>query len=153
MKNIFILTSFVFLIACSSSELQMELEKTRDELELVEAALAKSQEKLMKMEEDQAAPFTHLVFFDLKPEADQKILINAIHKLKAIPEVHQLEVGTFEDTGDQRALSSYALLMKMSFRDSADYAIYQAHPLHLELKASARNLMAGPPATYDYMEQ
>jgi len=94
----------------------------------------------------------HVVYFELKKAETRDILIKEIKKLQAIEVVHNLEIGTFTDLGDERALSQYDLMMQMDFKNKKEYEIYKSHPLHLELKKVTMSLLAGPPATYDYLK-
>jgi hypothetical protein len=95
----------------------------------------------------------HVVYFDMKDDADVSAFITEIEKLRNIEEVQNLEVGTFKNLGDERALSQYELVMQMSFKDSAAYQIYQNHPIHLQLKAAAKSVVAAAPATYDFVRK
>jgi len=91
--------------------------------------------------------------FRLKPDADQAKLVEEVNKLESIEGLMDLQVGPFKELGDKRALSEYSMMMEMSFEDETAYQKYQAHPLHLALKENTKSLMAGPPATYDYLKQ
>lgn len=97
------------------------------------------------------APLVHIVLLKVKENAAIDELILEIQKLSAIPEVKNLEVGTFKDLGDTRALSEYAVLMQMRFENEPDYQVYQKHPIHLALKENTKLYLAGPPVTYDYL--
>lgn len=148
MKN---LIFFIFLSSfagCSDSVGQEELQNLKDEL-----AIAKTTIETLKSQIELEGQFVHVVFFKLKKEADPDALISEIKKLEAIKEVKDLEVGTFEDVGDVRALSDYNIMMEMSFDDIEGYKIYQAHPIHLALKESAKMMLAAPPATFDFMKK
>ncbi|NET33485.1 MAG: Dabb family protein [Cyanothece sp. SIO1E1] len=128
----------------------------------MEEELATSKEKIaaleseltnLKAEEDKDAPLVHIVLFNLKEDADQAALIAEIKKLEAIEEIQDLEVGPYENLGDDRALSDYELIMQMSFVNNEAYQAYQQHPVHLTLKEAAKAYMGGPPATYDFMKE
>ncbi|HHS96249.1 MAG TPA: Dabb family protein [Phaeodactylibacter sp.] len=99
-------------------------------------------------------PLVHVVYLNLKEDIskrEKKQLIKAIRRLEEIPEVHHLVLGNFVSLDDPRALSDYEMVFQMSFRSSAEYATYQAHPIHLELKKLAGALLEAKPATYDYL--
>lgn len=144
MKFYTLFFSLLFLVSCSNSALEQELTDTKEKLAKAEAALNAN------VNNDDKGALVHMVYFKLKPEADRVKLIKAINQLKEIEVLHNLEIGTFEDLGDQRALSDYQMMMSMEFKNEADYKIYQAHPTHLTLKKGLKMFLAGSPATYDY---
>ena len=147
MKNSLII-ALLILTSCSNASLEQELKETQDQLAAVQATLAEAQAANAP-----EARLVHIVFFNLKPEADQQELLAEIKKLADIPVVEDLEVGPFENLGDDRALSDYEMIMQMSFADTAAYQAYQKHPIHLALKEKATSFMGGPPATYDFMKK
>ncbi len=145
MKFYTLLLNLTLLASCSNSALEKELVTTKQKL-------AEAEQSLGEANSDNY-PLVHVVYFQLKPDADQVKLIESIQKLKDIEVLHDLEIGNFEDLKDQRALSDYQVMMSMAFKNAEDYAIYQAHELHLALKATAKDLLASPPATYDYLKK
>ena len=154
MKAFTLFLSILFLASCSNpnTALEKELNDTKTKLIAAEQALAESSKPQAVANED-TYPLVHLVYFKVKSDSDQVKLIEEINKLEGIEVLHDLEVGSFEDLGDQRALSDYQVVMQMSFKSEADYKTYQAHPIHLALKENAKSLLAGPPATYDYLKK
>ena len=148
MRNLLYLILLSFLLGCSNGAIQEALHKAEEEL-----AAAKNTIVELESQIEPEGQLVHIVFFQLKPEADQAALIAEIKKLEAIDVVKDLEVGPFEDLGDGRALSHYQIMMEMSFDDAAAYKRYQAHPIHLALKESSKAYLAGPPATYDYVKR
>ena len=148
MKNLSLLIILSSFFSCSNSTLQNELKKVKDEL-----AITKTTIETLKSQIDPEGKLVHVVFFKLKPDADLETMIAEVKKLEAIDEVKDLEVGYFENLGDDRALSEYSMMMEMSFDNVAAYEKYQKHPIHLALKENAKPLMAGPPATYDFMKR
>lgn len=95
----------------------------------------------------------HLVWLKLKEDAsDQDVdaLFGEIKKLAAIEEVNGLEMGSFHDLGDARAMSDLDVVMQMRFDSQEDYQTYQAHPIHLQLKSDLVDYLSAPPVTYDY---
>ena len=144
MKIYSILLVVVLLGSCSQSGLEQELADTKKALTETQAQLSdlKAEGKLV-----------HVVYFDLKETADISLFITEINKLRQIEVIQDLEIGRFENLGDQRALSQYELMMQMSFKDSSDYQIYQQHSVHLQLKAAAKAVIAAPPATYDFVRE
>ncbi len=102
-------------------------------------------------ERHQQRRLIHLVYFDLKEEADKEAVIQEIRKLEDIQVVKQLEVGSFKDLGDKRAMSTMELVMQMAFDTEEDYKSYQKHEIHLALKKALGVHLTGPPITYDYL--
>lgn len=143
---------FLFLIGLSVACTDTAMQK---ELQLTQRQLAEAQQALSELEAATAetGKLVHIVLFKLKPEADLDKMIAEIKKLEAIPVIEELEVGPFQNLGDARALSDYALIMEVSFQDEAAYQKYQAHPIHQALKENTLSLLGGPPATYDYVKK
>ena len=145
-KFLGLLMILIGLVSCSDANLQQELSETQEKLATAESKLAEA-----KSDTDENYPLVHVVYFKLKPNADKTKLLEAIDKLEEIEVVQELEVGSFEDLGDKRAMSDYQVVMSMAFANEADYEVYQEHEIHLALKAVAKEMLAGPPATYDYL--
>lgn len=152
MKNfitLLLLTSFFFSCQNDNPQLEKELKETKARLEAAKAAL-------LKKENTTSTPLVHEVYFNLKDDLSEN-QINALEsdilKLKDISVVHHLVLGTFKNLEDPRALSDYEIKMTMEFKNEKEYAEYQAHPIHLNLKKSVADLLAGPPATYDYLKK
>ncbi len=141
---IFILFPLVF--SCKeSSENQNAISSTNQEDRLT---------SITALEDNNSAEpgeLVHLVFFSLKETSTMNQLFDQIEQLKKIPEVNNLNFGRYQDLEDSRALAQFDLMMSMSFQSIEDYRIYQKHPIHLELKSFAKNLLSNPPATYDYI--
>lgn len=150
MKYSLLLLLMLLVFGCSNSALEQELLKTKANLVEVQKELASLE---LEQQQTEQAALVHIVLFKLKPDADHNQLIAEIKKMAEIPGVYDLEVGPFENLEDKRALSDYSILMQMSFKDEAAYKVYQAHPLHLALKENTLAMMAGPPATYDYLKK
>lgn len=146
MKTYPLLFSLFLLASCSNRALQERLTNTQRQLE-------HTQSKLNKFELNGTGELIHVVYFKLKKDADVDALIAEIQKLESIEGVDNLEVGLFEDLGDTRALAEYGLVMQMDFKDKDAYKAYQAHPRHLALKENAKQYLAGPPATYDFIKR
>ncbi len=140
------------LVSCSNAAIQSELETTKLALQKAESALKTANQQLSDLHKTETGQLVHIVFFKVKAEAKAEVIAE-IKKLKSIPVIQDLEVGTFENLADPRALSDYNLVMEMSFADKAAYELYQKHPHHLALKDNTKSMMAGPPATYDYVEK
>ena len=140
--------SLILFASCSNSAIQNELETAKKELDSANEAI-----ESLKSQIEEEGDLVHLVFLKLKPDADQAATIAEIKKLESIEEVKDLEVGPFEDLGDARALTEYSILMQMSFADTTAYQNYQKHPIHLALRENLKSVLAGPPATYDFMKR
>ncbi len=137
----------LFLTACSDQNLQTQVNQLKSDLETAQSTIENLQTQI-----EPEGDLVHVVFFKTKPDADLNALGAAIEKLASIKEVKDLQYGSFEDLGDARALD-FDLMMEMSFDSEADYKIYQAHPVHLQLKEAVKSFLAGPPATYDYLKK
>lgn len=148
MKYTLILFALLIFASCSDTALKQELATTKADLKTAQSNIA-----TLKAQIEPEGELVHVVLFRLQPDADQAKLIAEVNKMKDIEGLMDLQVGPFKELGDKRAMSEYAMMMEMSFENEAAYQKYQAHPLHLALKENAKSLMAGPPATYDYLKQ
>ncbi|MEM9822283.1 MAG: Dabb family protein [Bacteroidota bacterium] len=148
MKKMVYLLPLLFSLACSNTNVQEELEQAYKDL-----AAARATNEYLKAQMEPEGELVHVVFFKLKTDNDPASHIAAIKKLEAIEVVNDLQVGSFKDLDDARALSTYDLMMEMSFATVEDYQTYQAHPIHLALKEMAKSVLAAPPATYDYLKR
>jgi hypothetical protein len=144
MKIYSLLLAVLLLASCSQQGTNKELISTKK-------VLLEAETKIAALETE--GDLVHVVYFDMKEDADINAFITEIERLRNIEEVQGLEIGTFENLGDQRALSQYELVMQMSFKDSAAYQVYQNHPIHLQLKAAAKSVVAAAPATYDFVRK
>lgn len=155
-KTLFAFLSFctLLLTACSpNAEARLQAEQAQMELIRVKAALEEAQAELKAGQPDQGM-LAHIVYFKLKSdlsEQDKAAFIAEVKKLNQIEVVRDLQIGSFEDLGDARALSDYDMAMQMTFVSKADYEQYQQHPIHLALKENTGKYMGGPPATYDFL--
>jgi len=61
-------------------------------------------------------------------------------------------MGSIADTKDPRFISDHDLIFQIVVKDLTAYQQYQEHPIHLQLKAIAKEKLAAPPAVYDYWE-
>ena len=148
MRNTLFLLLLSALMSCSNATMQEELKRIENELATSNATIED-----LKSQIEPEGNLVHVVLFKLKPDADLDAVIAEVKKLESIEGVKDLEVGLFEDLGDDRALSDYNMMMEMSFDDAEAYRKYQAHPVHLALKGNIKSMLAGPPATYDYMKR
>ncbi len=152
MKNFIpILLLISIFVSCQNNNPQLE-----KELLETKARLAVANSALEKKNATAETSLVHEVYFNVKDDltpAQIAQLHQDIFKLKDIPVVHNLVVGDFKNLNDPRALSDYEIKMSMEFIDEKEYLIYQAHPIHLALKKTAGDLLAGPPATYDFIKK
>ena len=95
---------------------------------------------------------SHSVFFDLKDDADVAAFIAVLRELERIPVVQDMQVGTFADLEDPRALSDYDVAMEIICSE-ADYPIYQDHEIHDQVRAQVGDYLNAKPAVYDYIVQ
>lgn len=147
MKRIHLTLIFIALfLACKP-----EIDTSKVDNYKLKEALKMAQAKIKDLKS--ADDLVHIVYFKLKEDASKDGLIAEIKKLEGIDVLKNLEVGTFQDLGDKRAMSQFDVVMQMEFENETDYKIYQAHPIHLALKAAAGAYLAGPPVTYDYWEK
>ena len=152
-KNImryFLFLGLFLLGSCSNAALESELTTTKTALAKAETALNTANQQLANLQH--TGQLVHVVFFKVKAGKEAE-MITEVKKLKAIPVIKDLEVGTFENLDDPRALSDYNLVMEIVLENKEAYEIYQTHPIHLTLKENAKSLVTGPPATYDFIEQ
>ncbi|MEO1518730.1 MAG: Dabb family protein [Bacteroidota bacterium] len=142
------LFALLLLFSCSDPNAQQQIATLRSELDAANEIMASIKAKI-----EPEGNLVHLVMFKLKADADANALVAEIKKLETIEGVMDLEVGTFEDLGDERALSEYGLAMQMSFQDAAAYQKYQQDPIHLALKEATKAYLAAPPVTYDFTKR
>lgn len=147
MRYLLIIAIFA-LSACTNTAMQEELSAIKQELKT-----AKEKIDDLEAQIEPEGVLIHHVLFTVKPDADKTALITAIKKLEDIEEVLDLEVGSFEELGDARALSQYGVSVQMSFADKKAYEVYQKHPIHVALRENTKHFMAAPPATYDFRKQ
>ncbi|MFK7810504.1 MAG: Dabb family protein [Saprospiraceae bacterium] len=149
MKNLLLFIISICCIACQQND------NTAQKINELETNLAKVKNELAEHKSLKNNDLVHIVYLDLKKEItveDKEKLMVAIRKLSEIPEVKNLELGSFKPLNDPRALSAFEVVFQMEFKDEKDYQIYQAHETHLALKTIAKDFVAGPPVTYDYLK-
>ena len=136
---------FILFISCTDKSIHKELMETQE-------SLAESQLLVNQLKEllDKEGELVHLVFFNTKDDIDEDAFLSQLQSLSDIKYVKSLELGSFKNLEDPRALSMYSHFMQMQFEDQDAYKSYQKDPLHLALKDKTKSFMAGPPATYDF---
>lgn len=146
-------TSLLFSACQQNTEASAQMKKLQEQLTEQNNLLEQAKIELAKCKTTDEKLLVHTVYFKLKSNISSKEnieLVKEINKLNKIDVLKNLEIGTFQDLEDSRALSDYQLVMQMEFSSIEDYQIYQAHDIHLHLKKQAGKYLAGPPATYDY---
>lgn len=94
------------------------------------------------------AMLTHIVLFALTPEAppeaEERLIRDALEKLTQIPGVMHLTAGRVlqRDTG-------FDLALAMQFADAAALEAYRVHPIHQEYVAFL-NTAVGKRQAYDF---
>ncbi len=151
MKNLIILLLLIsFLTSCQNPNPQLEKELSETKARLVAAKAA------LEQVNPTTASLVHEVYFNLKDDLTSKQkeeFHQSILKVKNIPGVQNLVIGDFKNLNDPRALADYEIKMSMDFQSEKEYAEYQAHPIHLSLKKAAGNIVAAPPAIYDFIKK
>ena len=144
---------FALLIttACSdSSKTELALKITQAELAEVRTALDEAEARLAQRTN---APLVHLVLLNLKDDLPKETLESfrsEVKKLGTINLIQDFEMGSFADVGDQRALTDYEFVLKMTFKNREEMAKYQVDSLHAAVRDQLGSYLAGPPAVYDY---
>lgn len=145
----FLMMAVLWLCSCSpNTDIQEQLETAQAALDSVKQELA-----ALQAEEKEEEIIIHTVYFKTKPnlsETDLNTFLAEIQKLQQIEVVTDLEIGTFLDVGDERALSDYGIVMQVGFAKKEDMDVYQQHPIHLGLKEKLGPWLAGPPAVHDF---
>lgn len=113
--------------------------------------ITQSQSEKLLIEQSQV--LVHIVFLktksDLTKEAKEELL-KAIKAVEAIESVLEFSMGAIADTKDNRFISDHDLVFQIVVKNLSAYQQYQDHPIHLQLKAVAKDKLAAPPAVYDY---
>ncbi len=114
---------------------------------------AVQQELTSNTDASQKKRLVHLVWFKMKEGFDRDAFVKALRKMDDIEMVNDLEIGSFADLGDPRAMCDFGMVFRMSFENESDYRKYQSHPLHLQLKGKVGDFLTEPPVTYDYWSE
>ncbi len=153
MKNIF--KFFLLLITfagCQQNNLQEQLAACQQELSEKNEAL----EAAANSSETENPTLVHTVYLNVKDDisdADRTRLMEGIITLASISGVYHFKSGSFKDLGDKRALSDYEVVLQMEFLNEEAYHNYQQDSVHIGFKKSVADLLAGPPATHDFILQ
>lgn len=139
------------LFACQQNnpELQEQLVAIQTQLDQANASL-----KAMKTKARPA--LVHSVFFKLKSELSETEKNDFMAELKRLAKISytkNLFVATPAATGDGRLRADYDVVLQMHFAQADDLAKYQAHELHLEVKAKVGPSLAAKPFVYDYWQK
>ncbi|MDG1434010.1 MAG: Dabb family protein [Saprospiraceae bacterium] len=151
MKNIIYLSLVtIFLMSCNNPNPRIEKELSEIKTRLIVALAA------LEGKNPPKNLIVHEVYFNLKDDLtsfQKEKFFQDILTLKDIPVIQNLIIGDFKDLDDPRALSEYEIKMSMEFQSKKEYIEYQEHPIHLSLKKIASNIIAAPPATYDFIRK
>lgn len=99
-----------------------------------------------------AGQLVHMLFFQLKPEADKQAFLRSLQTFQSIEVVRHLEIGHFQDTGGPPSeLSAHSIVVRLTFDDLAAFRVYEKHPVHLASIEATKGMLAGPPTGYDYV--
>jgi len=134
------------LVGCAGNPQEAELATLQQELTQIRAERDSLAERAKGK-----GDFVHLVFLKIKPDVDSVGLIQELQKLSEIEQVTEFTCGFYEEVDDPRALSEYHFMMKLRFESEEAYQTYQQHPLHAASKAATKEMLAGPPATWDFV--
>ena len=146
--NKIILFISLFLAGCQTSNTNLE-----DKLNFTMKELQKTKTALKNFQSDPKGKIIHEVFLDLKSKNDINMVIAEIKKLSKIKEVTNLKVGTFKNLEDERAMQDYEIKFQMQFDSEKNYKTYQNDSIHLQLKKQLKQILIGPPVTYDFTIQ
>lgn len=94
---------------------------------------------------------THCVFLKLKDSQTAAEVKQQLLQLDSITEVETIVVVGRTDVGDSRALD-YDLLIIATFTDQAALKRYDQNKFHQQIRQQLKPYLAGPPATFDFME-
>lgn len=141
--SIYLLLLSIF-ISCKQPDVQNQIQTLQSE------SLEDKKSAYDSNDQNEEHLFHHLVFLNIKANIDTSILVQELQKLAEIDDVKNFNVNLYKDMKDERALSDYGIMMKMSFIDQDAYERYQVDSLHQNMIMSTKQYMAGPPVSYDY---
>lgn len=127
-------------------------------VENLKAELAAANEKIEDLQGQNTTDpvFQHTVFFTLKPDltaADRKAFVEQLKGLKAIEVVKDVMAEERKNIGDEdRALKQFDVIMMVTLQDEAALKVYDTHEIHQNLKKAMSNYLAGPPSSFDFVE-
>lgn len=104
---------------------------------------------------EQNGPLKHIVLLDLKEgcsEEDVDYVVQSLYSLQKIDEVIDLELSRFINTGDDRSLGGFDILLYTEFGDEDDLKKYSLHEEHLSVKEELMPYLAGKPRVMDSFE-
>ena len=94
----------------------------------------------------------HMVFFQLKPDADKQAFFQSFETFKSIVAVKHLEIGNYEDFGQPKSdIAEHSIIVRLTFDNLAAFRQYEQHPAHLASIEATKDMLAGPPVGYDYV--
>lgn len=144
-KKIALVILIPFLACTTTKNLELQLAEAQAEIALLQAETS-----LQNLDESQ---LVHIVFLKLKDDIQEQSrleLLDAIKDLQAIESLNNLVIGEIAQTNDARFISDHELVFYIWVSNMDDYAFYQKHELHLQLKQIAKKYLAKAPAVYDF---
>jgi D-Tyr-tRNAtyr deacylase len=151
-----LLYTFAICIAfssCTNSETA-----SSENIENLKADLASANKKIEDLQSRNSTEpvFQHTVFFTLKPDltdAERKSFVVALKGLEKIEVVQNITAELRKNIGDEnRALTQFDVIMMVTLENEADLKIYDTHEIHQNLKKVMADYLAGPPASFDFVE-
>lgn len=100
-------------------------------------------------------PLKHIVLLELKEncsEQDIERVVQALYSLQEIEEVIDLEVSQALDTGDDRLLSGYDIILYTELGSEADLKKYSKDEFHLSVREDLKPYLATKPKVIDAFE-
>lgn len=147
----FIITICFF--SCTNTETA-----SSETVENLKAELASANEKIKDLQSQNSTEpvFQHTVFFKLKPNLtaeERKSFVEQLKGLEAIEVVQNITAEERKNVGDEgRALTQFDVMMMVTLTNEAALKIYDTHEIHQNLKKAMANYLAGPPSSFDFVE-
>jgi hypothetical protein len=117
--------------------------KTRYTAALLAALFLLALPSAAPAEEPVKGEFVHHVFFWLKsPDnaADRDLFLKEIAKMKRIPTIIEVAIGQPAGTPRDVVDNSWTFDWLVTFKNKADWQVYNDHPLHLQFIKNASHL-------------
>ena len=152
LNSLFALSLCWLMTGCfTNPEVQQQLDNCRAEL----TEQAQKMDVILTQIDSSATQegdLLHSVYLPLKndlSEDEVNKLITEIKGLRDIPSVKNLHVGSLANTGDQRMLAEFDIVMALTFEDLEGLEAYQVHEIHQTLKAGIGTWLSGAPKVHD----
>jgi hypothetical protein len=148
---IFVIT--ICFLSCTNSETA-----SSETIENLKAELASANETIEDLQTgNNTEPiFQHTVFFTLKSDLtdeERKSFIEQLKGLEVIEVVQKITAEERKNVGDEdRALKQFDVIMMVTLTDEAALNVYDTHEIHQNLKKAMKDYLAGPPSSFDFVE-